>query len=46
MALSDGIELPDDFESFLIVGPIHRAHVDDVIKIHSGIIVKELGNLV
>ena len=44
MPLPNRVELPHDFESLFVVGPIHGAHMDDVIEIHSWIIAQKLSN--
>jgi hypothetical protein len=45
MPFPNRVELPHDFKSLFVVGPIHGAHMDDIIEIHPGIIVQKLGNL-
>ena len=44
MSLPNRVELPHDFEPLFVVGPIHRAHMDDIIEIHPGIVAQKLGN--
>lgn len=44
MPLPNRIELPHDFESFFVIGPIHGAHMNDIIEIHPGIGAQKLSD--
>src|SRR5689334_9314604 len=46
MPLSDRIKLVDYLEPFLIVRPVDRADMHDIVEVHGRIVAQELGDLV
>ena len=44
MTVPNRIKLLDHLKSLVLIRPINRAHMDDIVEIHGRIVVQKLGD--